>query len=93
MEEQRGHAGPPAVSRGDMRTLRRNKTGTKRKTGRRKWCDGVWRRLAWPGCCVPSKGLMSHLLGRAAAAVRATWACGRLTGVIGTTNVTLGRRA
>ncbi|MPC83487.1 hypothetical protein E2C01_078199 [Portunus trituberculatus] len=41
IEEQQGHAGPPDVSRGDRRTLRRNKTGTKGKTGRRKWCASV----------------------------------------------------
>ena len=52
MEEQWVHAGPPAVNRGDRRTLRRNKTGTKGKTGRRKWCDGVWWRLAGLGCYV-----------------------------------------
>lgn len=56
MEEERGHAGPPAVSRGDRRTLRRNKTDTKGKTGRRKWCADVWRRLAWLDCYTSPQG-------------------------------------
>lgn len=76
MEDDWEHAEPPAVSRGDRTGGHCAGTRQARKEdGTKKVCGGVWVKLGELRCSYPPQCLASNLLGRAARAVGAAWAC------------------